>query len=465
MPVSFFEVKFRTRKVQRVKATRTEDTGDETNSSDDENTRDTTKRILPIGRDLSDDEARRIVSHTGNDLSYAKDDALPIMPRMMNETITNPTIIESQQLLKREVLSTAAAQTVDDSEYQLLLAQECFDNAMTLWGEAEYDLAMPLFLRSLEIREDILGKLHDDTAKSYLWVGSIHWHKVEHERALDNFSRCFRIRLYLYENKSRCGIVCTWIDKVLEAAGEDAPVYWQNLLSSVEHERKGDRCQKHRQFDNAIVEYQCALRFEFHRVGARTSTRNPSLLDIADLHNKIASAMVGLGNYERAMMEYRHAHRTYLDTFGLHQVSTKKNLQKIYEVGEILGFRTEVINSYTGALYDAIYLEKSADFHFEKKEFSIALQKYDRVLRCEDQGMGHLQGYYGVICNKLAECHRRVGHTDEAMRFACTAFGIFSRVLGSDHQETRAIMRMIRKIAGRPRPSSSINYQLEIGEV
>lgn len=426
-----------------MKATWTEDTGDETNSSDDEIAKNVKRNRLPPGSVVS---------------------GSPSEQKDGNDTIANPTIstVDCQLSVSQEKPSIAAPM-VDEREHQLLLAQECFDNGMSRWSDAEYDLAMPLFLRSLEIREDILGKLHDDTAKSYLWVGSIHWHRTEHEQALDNFSRCFRIRFYLHECKSKCGIVCTWIEKVLDAVGEDAPAYWQYLLSSIKHERKGDLCTNDRLFDNAIVEYQSALRFEFHRVGAVTSTRNRSLIDVADIHCKIAYALLALGSCERAMMEYRHALRTYFDTFGLHQASTKKKLQQMSTVGEILGFRKEAVNSYMGVLHDAIHLEKIADLHLDNKEYAAALRKYDRVLQYEDQGMGHLQGYYGVICNKLAECHRRVGRTDEAMRLACTAFGIFSRVLGSNHQETLAILQKIHKLAGPRKPR--MKYQLETGEV
>ncbi len=443
--MAFLGMMPRTTPAQTLKAAKTEDTRDETNNSNDENVKDKMENRSHTVSTLSDDR---------EELLSKQKEVQDIDPAITTKNCP-PSFTQQEPSI--------ANPFIGQREIQLELAQECFDNGMSHWGEAKYDLALPLFLRSLEIREDILGKLHDDTGKSYLWVGSIHWHKSDHERALDNFCRCFRIRFTLYENKSKCGIVCTWIEKVLDAVGEDIPTYWNTLLASIEHERKGDVLNENRRFEYAIVEYQSALRCEFHRLGMTATTRSRSLVDVADIHYKIASAMMALGNYERSMMEYRHALHIYFDTFGLHQRSTNKNLQDISTVGEMLGFRKEMINNYMDVLYDAIYLEKSADLHFERTEYSAALQKYDRVLQYENQGMGHLQGYYGMICNKLAECHRLVGHTDEAMRFACTAFGIFNRILGSRNHQTLATMRMIQELAGRPR--AGLNDQLRTFEV
>ena len=76
----------------------------------------------------------------------------------------------------------------DQKEFQLQLAQECFDNGITYWSNSEHEPAMIEFQRALEIREEISGRLNEGTAKCYLWVGSIFWHKDEYEKALDNFS-------------------------------------------------------------------------------------------------------------------------------------------------------------------------------------------------------------------------------------------------------------------------------------
>ena len=65
------------------------------------------------------------------------------------------------------------------------------------WGNGEHDIAMIEFRRALEINEEIYVCVSHETAKCYLWVGSIHWHKKELEKALDFFCRSFRIRMQL----------------------------------------------------------------------------------------------------------------------------------------------------------------------------------------------------------------------------------------------------------------------------
>lgn len=432
-------------------STTTEDTADETDNSVDE---------LLNNRAIAESETSLYLSHReADEMQSTQKEVIITKPKFKATIRENDSF--SVHKTKSPIVSGAFEDDDDQREFQLQLANECVDNGMLHWGEAEYPPALSLFKRSLEIREEVLGKLYDDTAKSYLWVGSIHWHMAHHELAMDNFARCFRIKFHLYESKNKCGSVCTWIDTVLDAVGDDKLSFWKKLMSSIEHERKGDDLVEVMGFENAIKEYQTALRFEFYRLRLEASTPNRPLVDVADLHSKIAFAMMALGNTERAMMEYRQALHIYLDKFGLHHGCTIKTLQGITASGEMLGFRKEVVESYMDDLYDTIYLEKSADLDVEREYYAVAIQKYQRVLQREHQGLGHLQGYYGVICSKLVMSHRCMGHNDEAMRCACTALGIFNRILGSRHHETSGAMRTIEELVAKTK-AIRLNQTFEV---
>ena len=209
----------------------------------------------------------------------------------------------------------------EKEEFQLQLAKECFDNGIMYWGDAQWDMSLGEFRRSLEIREDILGKLNDDTAKGYLWVGSLCWHKMEYGRALDFFSRSFRIRMELSSGaKEQCGIVTNWINKALEGQGiENKTIYWKAFLRCIDRERKGDKLRSQGKFEAAMQEYRSSLQLEFSRRGMNVNTPVRPLPDAADIYTKIARLYVAQGDYPRAMMEYRQALRIYMAAFGRHR--------------------------------------------------------------------------------------------------------------------------------------------------
>jgi tetratricopeptide (TPR) repeat protein len=335
--------------------------------------------------------------------------------------------------------------TDEQEEFQLQLAHDCFNLGIDYWFNSEYDMALHEFRRSLEIREDTRGKLDEDTAKSYLWVGSLCWHKEDYENALDCFSRAFRIRMELFGSKEECGIITSWINKMLD--GQDntnKEAYWNNLLNCIARENRGDKLRAEGKFDKAINEYRSALMLEYGRRGLTVNTPNRPLADAGDLYSKIARAYVAKEDYARAMMEYRQALSIYLAVFGRHHRFTVKTYQNIAGVANRMGFADGFVNEYLTTLYNSILREKTADSLLTQKDYAGALTVYEEVLKLEGTGMGMFQVQTAMVYSKLAKVHAKLGNKDDALLHYSKALGIFDAMLGSQHRHTINAMTMVR---------------------
>jgi tetratricopeptide (TPR) repeat protein len=350
------------------------------------------------------------------------------------------------------VEATLREEKEDDDEFQLQLAKDCFDKGIAEWSEGEFDLAEVEFRRSLEIRELCKGAFDEDTAKSYLWTGSIYLEKQEYDRALNAFCRCFRIRVQLTGNKDHCGIVKNWINKVLDAKGfKDKDNYWQAFISSIEHKKRGDELYEGGMYKDAICEYRTALSLEqrrrasYHR-NADGSSDTSSAADVADLYSKVAKAYTADKSYDRATRNYRNALSLYLAGFGRYHWYTAVTLDDIGSVANKKGWNDIVVNEYLDSLFQSILHEKTGDAFLKRKDYLRATVEYEQALKLEEAGIGKLQLTSASIYCKLASIHAAQGAFDTALPLYCKAYGIYDSCLGRMHQDSTNTIKLIKRL-------------------
>jgi len=109
--------------------------------------------------------------------------------------------------------------------------------------------ALGEYRNALFIREGLLGKYHEDTGKTYYWVGRSLCKIKEHDEALVAFSRAMRIFVCVVAQNHKYR---KWTDTAIEEAfnemGDpdvDYNLYKAALDDSIAHEVKGDNFRKH----------------------------------------------------------------------------------------------------------------------------------------------------------------------------------------------------------------------------
>lgn len=116
---------------------------------------------------------------------------------------------------------------------------------------------------ALFIRESLLGKYHEQTGRTYFWIGKSLVKLDEFSEALVAFSRALRIleRVVRQQHKYYKWTVLA-IDNCIEQmneAGIPTDGYKERLYASIKYEREGDTFRKQGKMAEAIAKYRDAI--------------------------------------------------------------------------------------------------------------------------------------------------------------------------------------------------------------
>lgn len=332
-------------------------------------------------------------------------------------------------------------------EFQLQICKERFANGMDFWTDGNLDCAMREFSVSLEIREDICGRKDLETARSYLWKGTIHFLQEDYERALDDFYRCFRIQYEIKGMKDGCHVVINWINKSVDALNlkQTKALLWQKFMTCIEQEQKGDSYKGCQKYEKAIESYRSALEFEYQRRHLNPHTPGRPLSDCGDLYFKIGRCYQLNNDFGRAVMEYREAFSIYLAKFGCGHRHTAVTRGRIMEVFSEIGFHESVVEAFVERLPEAMRHEQSGDWNINvNKDIDGALNDYKAALEIEGQHVGMSQVACAVLQYKMAKIHILKQDIHSALFLACRAIGTLEAILGPQHKLTAAAVKLIK---------------------
>jgi len=351
-----------------------------------------------------------------------------------------------------EMLMPGTEQRNEQEEFQLQMAKEYFEKGLNYWTGSELMNAMREFSRSLEIREDICGRKDSETAKCYLWVGTIYFLQEQYDRALDDFCRCYRIQYELSRNDdSACHVVTNWINKSLDAKGtkdsKEKDLYWKKLMKCIELEKKGDSLKKSGKYDRAIEAYRTVLQFEYLRRHLNPATPGRPLADCGDLYYKIGRCCQVDNNLDRAMMEYRQAFCVFMAKFGANHRHTMKAIDQMVEVAIDMGFQASAAEKYVEQIPKSVRHEQTADWMLEtKKDPSGALNEYQSALEIEGGYVGKTQVACAMLYFKMGKAHQKLNQSQQALLYLCRAVGIFESILGLQHRNTTAAIKLMKSL-------------------
>jgi tetratricopeptide (TPR) repeat protein len=202
------------------------------------------------------------------------------------------------------------------------------------------EAALIEFQKSLKIRENILGRDHRDTGKTYCFVGHTLREQREYDSALGQYRSALRILVALLgKNHNHTKDVISCVDDVLKAKGlpdEDVSDYLTCLLTSMEHKRKGDELMETNggDYDLAIQEYKQALIVE--EISASSGGGGKYHPDTGEIYSKIGACLARMGDLKAACVEYGNALSIYAVTLGSDHRDTKDALKNIQNLPSLM---------------------------------------------------------------------------------------------------------------------------------
>lgn len=253
--------------------------------------------------------------------------ALEVEPAQLRPIVRSATnfrrsggfpIIQGLPLAKKE----GEKQKVDGQRKKLEEAKGYFEEGYQLcWRFQDSRGALVKYRKALLVREGIVGKYHEETGRTYYWIGRSHCKLREHDDALVALSRALRIFVrVLTQNHKYLKWTETAIAEAyntMDSPDVDCEIYKASLYDSIGHEMKGDDYRNDNLFAQAITEYRAAIEtIQYHHP------------DCADLHSKIAIILCDMGKFEKAFEEDTYALEIYELTLGSEHPETVKTLNR-----------------------------------------------------------------------------------------------------------------------------------------
>jgi len=238
--------------------------------------------------------------------------------------------------LFKELWARCGKQVAVD-QVSLMIAEVQFSRGFDLLYKIhDNEAARQEFNKSLKIRENILGKDHRDTGKTYCFVGHALREMRDYDNSLGQYRSALRILVALLgKNHNHTKDVISCVDDVLKAKGypdEQVSDYLTCLLTSMEHKRNGDELMQANggDFDLAIQAYKKALIVEEIDVIGKYHP------DTAEIYSKIGSCMARTGDLKKACVEYGNALSIYAVTLGSDHRDTKEALKHIQNLPSLM---------------------------------------------------------------------------------------------------------------------------------
>ena len=151
--------------------------------------------------------------------------------------------------------------TMADRIQKLETAQNHYDAGKDLsWNDGDFDAAIDELKKSLAIRENVWGLIHDETSKAYYEIGRAQFAKKLYNDSLVSYRRCLRIRVTLYgkfntETKNADHCVRLVVQAKGLFSGREINEAIDAIYTSVKHEIDGDTYRKAGRNAEAQLEY------------------------------------------------------------------------------------------------------------------------------------------------------------------------------------------------------------------
>ena len=337
---------------------------------------------------------------------------------MANEDETVAARIFKVIELYKKADQWAAATTYDKEKYSDLL----FDYANFLDDYGLYYDAEAVYLRQIAIAEELYGKEHEKTAKSYNNISSVYWRQSNIEKALEYDFKALAIQEKIFGTEhSDTARTYNDLGTVYKAQGDyskaleyyfKALAIWEKVLGT-EHPDTATSYNNIGEVYRAQGDYDKALEYYFKALPIVEMNLGPEHPNTASTYNNIGLVYDDKGDYGKAL----------------------KYLKKVSEIFEkVLG--TE--HPSTATSYNNI-----AGVYYAQGDYGKALEYYFKDLAICEKVLGTEHPDTATSYNNIGWVYREQGEYAKALDYYTKAYQILKKKLGDDHPNTKDVLKSI----------------------
>jgi tetratricopeptide (TPR) repeat protein len=197
---------------------------------------------------------------------------------------------------------------------QMKESRELYADGNDKFARGDFDVAFQLFRQTVKMQEVLFGKYHQETVKSYWWIGKAACKVQEKTEALKAFQRATRMAANALD-RATYQEMCRDIEECWADMHPEQDNILKVLQNIFEHEQRGDKAFKGRNYNSAIESYCQALTLQDSLIG------NDSL-DGADIRCKLAYTLLKTSATPEAEKTLQLAYDCYIDHVGADHPAT-----------------------------------------------------------------------------------------------------------------------------------------------
>ena len=270
------------------------------------------------------------------------------------------------------------------SDEQLLIQAIALGNqADELRRTFRYNDALHLYMRQLEIREQILGKNDIETAYVYFWIG------------------------YVYDDMGKYESALIWYNKALSV--------W-SVNSETENPDVASLNNNIGLVYIEMGEYRCARGYLRKAAAMWEKIYGTDSRQVAKAYNNIGLVYDDMQKYPKALTWYQKAQKIYERVEG----SSSSDAADVYE--------------NIGRVYRHL------------KEYSISLKWHHKALVIQQQTLGRRHPVTAITYGNIGVVYEDLGEYEQALEWYKRAFSVQEKVLGKNHQNTKRTCKNIMNL-------------------
>ena len=351
-------------------------------------------------------------------------------------------------LLCMVILNITVAQELMLLEKQEIKQEEgFFSKAVDFYKTGKYKLSVEILLKSLSIKEKVLGKKHLNTAIGYNRLGALYESKGDYTNALNSLQKSLSI-----------------FEEVLGKEDINTAKVYNNI--SLLYKNMGN--------------YQKALSYLQKSLSIFEEVLGKEDINTAIGYNNLGEVYENMGNYLQALKYHRKSLAIKEKVLGDKHISTAISYNNIGRVHENMGDYPVTLNYYKKyiAINEKVHGKEHANTAIGYNNIGLLYQKmgdYPKALHFYKQALAIGKKVYGKahinteeIYNNMGTLYQKMGNYHKALNYLQKSLLISKKVLGNEHVSTARgynnLGNLYQKIGNYPKALSYYQKDLTIKE-
>ncbi|CAF1111586.1 unnamed protein product [Adineta ricciae] len=330
----------------------------------------------------------------------------------------------------------------------------------------QYEEAITLFRKSLELRLMSYSPNHPDVASFYNNIGSAYRNMGDYAKALSSYEQALKIQLQLlppnhphvassysnignaYSDMGDYAKALSSYEQALKIQIQSLPPNHPDVASS--YNNIGSAYRNMGDYAKALSSYEQAFKIQIQSLP-------PNHPDVAGSYNNIGNAYHNMGDYAKALSSYEQALKIQIQSLPPNHPDVASSYNNIGHAYRNMGDYAKALSSYEQAFKIQIQslppnhpdvagsYNNIGNAYHNMGDYAKALSSHEQALKIRELSLPPNHPHVALSYNNIGNAYSRIGDQRTAVLFYTNAAQIAQNVLPSTHPHFQLIKRNLER--------------------